>query len=456
MTHNRDINMAKLIHISYTLFGIVLMASSCTNENIGGDGIRMSGRKIEFRASFPELTTRATQTTSATLEKITVCAYITGETSDTPYFTDKTFNKTGNPTIYVCDDDACVWPDNNTRLRFHAYSPSCEDIIAAGGEATSTDDGISGIKVPGDIASQFDFVTAISPGILIDNEESGVKLNFKHQLSRIELKAWGNSASYDLEIAGARIGGIGTGGDFSFTSPTEAETTDLAGTWENVAKGSVEYIFRKGDAIVTLDNSDGAPMTKDNAVSILGNKIGGEEGYDNSAMIVPSVNTPWLYKENPSNGEDKTDGMYISVLLRVKDTTPTSMGDGIVYPYTDPAYINEIVYLAVDKSDSKTVKTRLYRQGESYFTDPGHTAQYDPEADDADVKAFGWAALPAGENLKPGLVYTYTLNYSNGVGLRDPEDSRPGEPIISDNVTVNVEIEDWKKGTNNELSVPRK
>ena len=205
MTHKRDFNMAKLIHISYTLFGIVMMATSCTNENIGGDDIRMTGRKIEFRASFPELTTRATQTTSATLEKITVSSYITGETSDTPYFTDMTFSKTGNPAIYVCYDDACVWPDNDTRLRFHAYSPSCEDIIAAGGEATSTGDRISGFKVPGDIASQFDFVTAISPGSLIDNKESGVKLNFKHQLSRIELKAWGNSDSYNLEIAGSRI-----------------------------------------------------------------------------------------------------------------------------------------------------------------------------------------------------------------------------------------------------------
>ncbi|MDE6511924.1 MAG: hypothetical protein K2L00_07525, partial [Muribaculaceae bacterium] len=179
-------------------------------------------------------------------------------------------------------------------------------------------------------------------------------------------------------------------------------------------------------------------------------------GYDNCAMIVPSNNTSWSYKDNAANGDSHAEGMYISVLVRVKDTTPYDTNGSIVYPYPGTEYDDERIYLAVDKTDGKTVKTRLYKVGDSYFTDANHTTAYDLSANDADVKAFGWAALPVADELKPGRIYTYTLNYSNGVGLRDPQDSRPGEPIISDKVLVNVEVAEWIDGKNTEVSVPRR
>ncbi|MDE7421659.1 MAG: fimbrillin family protein [Muribaculaceae bacterium] len=448
--------MAKYIYASYALLGIVLAASSCSHEDVGRVGNGESEGRIEFKASLPEVSSRATELKDATLDEIEVSAFTPGESGETTYFANKIFGRNNNTGKFVCYDAACIWPNNNDLLRFAAFAPSCDDMIASGGDAISTGDKLTGFKVSQNVATQFDFVTAIASGRLLDNEETGITLRFQHQLSRIQIKAWGNSASYNLEIAGVRLGGIGTGGTFDFTAQAEATDPSQAGVWESVTKGYMEYIFHEGDAIVNLDKTDGSPLSADKAVSIMGSKVGGTEGYDNSAMIVPSINTSWSYKDNAANGDNHADGMYFSVLVRVTDTTPYDTNGSIVYPYSGAEYAEEIIYLAIDKNDGKTVKARLYKQGDNYFTDAGHTAAYDLEANDSEVKAFGWAALPAADELKAGQVYTYTLNYSNGVGLRDPHDSHPGEPIISDKVLVNVEVADWIDGKNTDVSVPRR
>lgn len=451
----RIINMAKYIYTSYAFLGMILVASSCSLEDVERRGEREPGGRIEFNASLPEVSSRATELKTASLKDIEVSAYTVGASSETLYFINKTFGKNDITGKFVCYDAECIWPNNNELLRFAAFAPSCDVMLAAGGAAVSTGDKLTGFKVPQDIATQFDFVTAIATGKLLDNEETGINLTFQHQLSRIKVNAWGNSASYNLEIAGVRIGGIGTGGTFNLTAQADATDPTQAGVWEDVTKGHVEYVFRNGDAIVTLDKEEGSPLSADKAVSIMGNKVGGENSYENSAMIVPSNNSAWSLKTDAVNGANHADGMYLSVLIRVTDTTPYAATDPIVYPYSD-ANVDELIYLAIDKTDGKTVKTRLYKQGDDYFTDAEHTAAYDVAVNDDMVKAFGWAALPVADDLKPGLVYTYTLNYSNGVGLRDPQDSRPGESITSDKVLVNVEVTDWKEGTKTDVSVPRK
>lgn len=448
--------MNKKTYTYYALLGLILFSGSCSQEDLGRGSNREPGGRIEFNASLPEVSTRATELKAASLNDIDVSAFTVGATSESIYFLNKTFGKNSNTGKFVCYDPLCIWPNNNDLLRFAAFAPTRAEIIAAGGSATSTGNKLQDFNVSPDIEKQFDFVTAIATGRLLDDEETGITLRFQHQLSRIQIKAWGNSKSYDLEIAGVRFGGIGTGGTFDFTAQEDATDPTQTGVWESVSKGYVEYIFRDGDGIVTLDKSDSSPVSADKAVSIMGSKVGGADGYENSAMIVPSDNAAWNYKENAANGENHADGMYFSVLLRVKDTTPYDTNGSIIYPYADNANSAETVYLAVDKADGKTIKTRLYKHGDEYYTDAEHTAAYDLAANDAEVKVFGWAALPVADDLKPGRIYTYTLNYSNGVGLRDPHDTNPGEPIISDKVLVNVEVADWIDGNKTDVSVPRR
>lgn len=471
MTEN-TFPMAKRI-IIHSFIGFTLLSASCSQDNmVDIDANDSGGKKIEFRASLPELISRATELNNSSIDNIQVSAFTVGASALTCYFFDKPF--AGTPTgSFISSDPDCVWPNNNDLIRFVTFSPSCEYMrtnggfddthftltsLTAGQNLTSEGYHLSGFRIPRDIASHFDFVTALSSGRLLTDEETGVDLAFRHQLSRIELKAWGESPSYGLEIAGVRLGTVGVGGEFSFPVENDAADVSSAGSWTSVTKGNVEYIFREGDKIVKLDRHTGSHSSVTDAAYLLRAKVAGEEGADgrdNSAMVIPANNEAWQYKDNPENaaGEDKAAGMYISVLLRISDTTSGDT-ERLFYPSDPIPEKMNAMYFAVDSEN--TVKTQLYKQGDKYFTDSAHTTEYDPEANSAEVKAFGWAAFPVSTEWKPGLIYTYTLNYTAGVGLHDPEDPDPGTPIISDGLVFNVEINKWERTDDKDVTVPIK
>ncbi len=429
----------------FPFLSLALLASSCSQEELERTGINDTDGRIEFRMSLPEIT-RATEITTALLDEFSVSSLTEKEGSTSLYFLEKTFIRNTETNLYYSNDKECIWPNNNDMLRFYAYYPVSDEI--------STEDGTNvDVKIASDIAAQVDYVTAIGKGNLWENEETPITLKFRHQLSRIMLKAWGNSPSYDIEIAGVRMGGIGTEGVFSFNQDPELDETDALGTWESISNGSVEYIYREGDTLVALSRGASSPSASDKAVSILGSQVG--SGYDNSAMVIPSEYGSWDFKENAANGKDNAEGMYFAVLMRVTDATSYNPGN-LVYPYTDNEEGMEVICLAVDKGDGKSVKARVYTDGESYFSDEECTRRYDPQANNAEVKTFGWAALPVAAKWEPGLEYTYTLNYTNGVGLRIPTDPQPGKPILSDRVLVEVEMASWEPGKEDGVTVPRK
>ncbi|MDE6654641.1 MAG: fimbrillin family protein, partial [Muribaculaceae bacterium] len=202
--------MAKRI-FPYTLLGFTLLSASCSQDKAPDIDIKGSGGgRIEFRASLPQLTTRATELNNSSLDNIQVSAFTVSASALTCYFADKPFAGTTTGSFISSDPD-CVWPNNNDLIRFVAFSPSCEYMrnsggfddthftltpLTAGQNMPSEGYHISGFRIPGDIASHFDFVSAIASGRLLDNEETGVDLAFSHHLSRIELKAWGESPSY--------------------------------------------------------------------------------------------------------------------------------------------------------------------------------------------------------------------------------------------------------------------
>lgn len=46
-----------------------------------------------------------------------------------------------------------------------------------------------------------------------------------------------------------------------------------------------------------------------------------------------------------------------------------------------------------------------------------------------DFEGFGWAAIPVPANWEPGKQYTYILDFTDGLGLHDPDDPDAGKPI---------------------------
>ena len=446
------------INSPISLISATLLLAACSEEDV----VRISDRDsnpIIFRTSLPTLSSRAQIVTDDNLPHFYVTAFnpadpdlVTPSGVMNEYIKKEPIIKDSSKELLTSEN--CLWPapGKDGNLAFFAFYPDLNE----GAElvnATTLSDGelaidykLTDFRVAAEISEQQDFITAYATGCMEKNLFAGITLNFEHQLSRIELKAWGENKSCDIEIAGVRIGGVGVEGTFDF------QPIDGGGVWTgNHGKGIVEYIYRQGDQIVSLDRTADSPLSSGTAVSIMGSKVGTD---DNCAMLLPAKYTAWDFS---GDGQNEKNQMYISVLLRVVDATPTDGNGTQQYPYTntiDGSDTSDIpkVYFAVNKATG-TVSTRLYKDENGYFTDEAFTTAY-TLTDDEEVKEFGWAALPVTGDWEPGYVYTYTLDYTSGVGLHDPESPDAGKPIISDKVGISVSVKEWKTTPSSGVVVP--
>ena len=458
--------------IKYTLLPALaaLLLFSCSQEDLPGVDSTEEDSEILFFTSMPGVESRSDNVIDD--NSIKNGFYVSAASLDS-------LEANGRPTIRFKQEmvthtegmgDAfrsnnCRWPSNKGnkegRLRFFAYYPSFKNLSESAGlsedykekgyfalEYNTTGTGtnakheywIKKFKVNEDIAMHSDFVTATVDGSKTQNLYSGVQLKLQHQLSKITLEAYGSSESYDVEIAGVRIGGIATECDFNFegTPPRVFDyTLTRVGNWTDVnqKKGCVEYIFREGDFVVPVGKGRNNE-TYDKAVSIMGK--GGH------AMVIPYDYYVWTYNKNENKDNAQ---LYFSVLLRVKERlTPQKT---LLYPYIEGADIKpstnppttaakmNVVYLSVETATGKVMK-RVYKSGKNFYTKPDCSAAslYVVPATE-DVRNYGWAAAVPSTGVdpqmrwNPGFQYFYRLNYTAGVGVQDPADALPGKPIIS-------------------------
>ncbi|MDE6794287.1 MAG: fimbrillin family protein [Muribaculaceae bacterium] len=441
------------IKLTYITLGATLLFSSCSQEEIINHGNAGSDRRIIFHTALPAVTTRSQVITKEKLTSFQLTAFnpedenlINKETGHLKrYIESELLNKEDDNPI---SSEKCSWPEpgrEGNQLDFFAFYPPLSESDATSENSPKlvnnskvTDNGITldykmeNFSVAEDITDQIDFLTAHATGSMEENLFSGISLTFRHQLSRIEVKAKGSHKSCDIEIAGVRITNVPMQGNFEF------QTSDPDGTWTGITKGNAEYIFREGDAIVTV----GA-----NEVSILGGKIDGSN--DNCALLIPTTDAAWDYTNDVSNSRK---GIYLNVLLRIIDKTPTTGKGKVQYPYYDNSQgLNAMniprEYFAIVTATS-TVSKRLYKNGNDYYSDTALTQPY-TLASGEEIREYGWAALPVSANWQPGYSYSYTLDYTYGVGVHGPDvtgnvSPKAGDPIISDIIGVTVSVNEWQ------------
>ncbi|MDE6632572.1 MAG: fimbrillin family protein, partial [Muribaculaceae bacterium] len=445
----------KIRRVTYFALGAFAFVASCSKEATETDVYDWGEGKIYFKPTISDVAySRAQDMTRERLESFQVTCFNTTDNkqgSISPYFENATFvRRLNSPTVttYVSapDEESRDWPANNGHLRFFAFSPSTTAMAEGNSAVSNPNDyfrfsnrsigdgssvavayGLYKLRINPDISRQFDFVTAEAAGERWKDFAGGIDLAFSHQLSQVEMKAWGANPDYDYEIAGVRIGNPIVEGTYVFAD--EVQPSGTAGWGSSIVMDKVEYIYRGqetsgmeeglnlvGDKTVRINNSE--HNTAEEAASLMGN--GG------CAMVIPTVNSKWEGTNDPNIGTIpyKTDRMYFSILLRA---TEKATGK-ILYPYPGNPYEMTVIYYAVDKSG--TIISRLY-PGEAegvFFTDPDHQNPF-VVSDEMEIKDFGWAAVPVDADWSAGKKYVYTLNYSEGIGLHDPEDPEPGKPI---------------------------
>lgn len=317
-----------------------------------------------------------------------------------------------------------------------------------------------------DISKQVDFITAhISAPTPKNEDESkiGVELKFRHQLSNVELRAFSGNQDYNIDIAGVRLGRPYTGGAiFNFCDAQGSANNPEGGQWgisKSPQRLPVEYIYGAGDEIYRMgsyNNLTGgqvitspAHTTAATALSIMGK--GG------NAMVLPTKNGPWAgegnpwiapkysaqsgdndpypdQNPNPWSADNTMDGdMYFSILIRVTlKPTGSELTTQQIYPYGNNTNMH-VVCLEKEKNSNKIVG-----RVPSKSTIPGANNE---------IVEFGWASVPVGVNWERGKKYVYTLDFSNGVGIQDPEDPRPGSAIIGDGIKFSVSVVDWEESS---------
>ncbi len=439
--------MKQILPFSLLLF--LPLFSSCSQEDYVSC---IEGDDIPFIASLPGVTTRTYDVEEQFFKNgFTVTAFnpdsvVASGAILPPHFEDKTVSRELDG---VFRSKECRWPGNRTRvgdLQFFAFHPSRAEMKKRAGVGNqcfiltnNTRKNTSGIsydyrltkfRVAPDISKQVDFVTSIGEGNKTDDLYSGVELKFEHQLSGVELSAWGAATLYDIEVAGWRVGGIVLEADFSLSTvigDTGGDGNSIGEWFINTTplRGYVDYVFARGDKVVRINASE--HNTRETAVSLLGG--GGK------AMVIPQKQEMWDYKNDRTSSPK---GMYFSALVRI---TEHEGDQHCIYPSNDPESQDYIVYLSVRKSDGE-VMNRLDKNGNIF----GTSTKYDIP-DTEELRYYGWAAAPAKVDWTAGYTYHYVLDYTNGVGVHDPYDPNPAAPIVDwGGVSVSTTTGSWGVG----------
>ena len=485
---------------SIVVIGGLLILASCSQEELIKTPQQQGSMPISFRAG---VATRVNPDHDYTKNPAAfyVSSYADNHKSEEgiisePLFWNEPFNLAG-ANLYTSTSNQ-KWPENVNQIEFFAYAPSLEEIQAAAftqldpsaenhnvlienyrntmqffnlcddGAAldpvneTNTFDDVTlnkGFKlgrfyVATDISKQVDFITAhtVAPRPKDDDEaELGIKLEFKHQLSNIELRAFSNHPEYNIEIAGVRLGRPYTGDAMFNFCDVDGDVT-AGGQWcfsKKPQRLPVEYIYSEGDTIYRMGvfntvSGNEVVSTPVHTTPATATHIMGKGG---NAMVLPTKNAAWSAEGNPWiapeyaetqglkkpkewNAETEGD-MYFSILIRVTLRHENNqITTKQVYPYVNSGM--NIVYIEKEKNSGKVI---------------GRSSKDATAGTDNEIVEFGWAAVPVGVNWERGKKYIYTLDFSEGIGVQDPEDPRPGKPIIGEPVKFSVSVAGWDEQT---------
>lgn len=371
-----------ILMVSLVAFAMV----SCNRDFVVAEN---QGSKIEFRTAVD---TRATELTLNDINEFYVTAFYE---DGTQYFSE----------LFVLDGGFFVpesgkeyyWPSDDN-LYFYAYYP-CDEAFRGGVVVTEESKSIPDFTPAEDIADQLDFISAIK---VTNKAESsnGVVLEFKHQLSQVEVQAKNTNKGYSVKVKAVRINNVFASGDFVFNAPVTNWSVDDEIT---------SYEVACSDTCVELANA---------AVTLMGD--GG------NAMLIPQKRIAWgpeLVEQDPA--EEPSE---ISEPLEETPAAPITATDG--------------VYIAFQIQAESSTGSRIF-----------------PVESAGD---WGWVAVPVEINWLSGYKYTYVCDFSEGLGVIAPEQNpnddpdnpyNPGDNTVGGEVNVSVSFNYYSNGYWNSIDM---
>ena len=355
--------------------------TACTNDEVMEVN---RGRGITFQVAT-EASTRATATTTGTIDEFTVWGFTTENGKNKTLMDALAVTRTGETWGYT---GTIYWPANP--VDFYSVSPTPESGKVSEGTVSIANDAqtISDFTANTDQSKQVDLLYAVNKGEKkADHTASAVSINFRHALSQIVFKAKNTNDNLKVTIRGVKVGNIKKTGDFTY--PSSSTTTHNAsdkgtiaastqGTWANV---ETEETFAAGITPRTLDGvvSEAVDLTTMTGAA-----------YSGALFMIPQALTAW---------DPETTGALSST--------------------------NKGVYFLVDCQ---------MQSGEDDVT-VWPTAEMDTNKD-----GYAEVAIPA-SNLTwdQGKKYVYTFVFGEGGGYEPGTDPDPDPTLYGINFTVTVD-----------------
>lgn len=367
------------------LMATAAMMAACSNETV----MENPQEAISFNTSLRSVTRTGTGYTLDNLSKFKVHAVGTeGGFAE---------NVSKLETGVWATETVHYWPET-ANLAFYAYAPA---TLTANIDATSQ---TLAYETPASIKDHSDIVVAYNTGSKASNAESGVNLNFRHQMAQIEVKATNEDTQrFTIEVLGVKLcNALSTS---TLTFPTTAATD---GSWgEATTKASYGSKFVNA---ITLTSE---------AQSIMAN--------GDNIFVIPQTLTAW----NPSTDATNTaKNAYISVLCKIKQNDGTA-----IYPKADSEGNQMFAYTAIPvginlQMGHKYVFTLKFLGPNSGggMTDPDPVNPEQP-SDPSDPSQPGDPDI----NPTPGV--------------------EPGKPVVDSVINFNVTIEDWQDGGASDVTI---
>lgn len=382
----------------------VLSLAACTKSEV----VELNkGNEISLTAVTGKNLTKAADgfCNSAKPTSFDVWAATGGKT----YFSKETYTLDGESSTYK-SASARYWPNSPATVDFFAAknyegdsSPAPTPTFTPSAGATAL--AIDGYKVTTTVASQKDFIYAVSKDVSKPAGGAAASLNFRHALSQIEFQAMNSNPRIYVEVTGVAVKQVYSKGNFSVNVATTnnfvdhnfgaADTDNRSGRCSWAGQGD------KADYAITFD-----------------------------AVALKSVATSLSVKD-PDGKEYNANTMYL-IPQTVPDrwTVPT--------PTTPP-----------------TPPTPVPTTGKAYFE---ITAKIWNVAGDAVDKGNdvvlhdGKIAVPIPESTvwADGLRYVYTFNFTSyGTGGVEPG---TGEPVLAP-IELTVTVDDFVDAGDTDVEV---
>ena len=381
-----------ILMVSLVAFAMV----SCNRDFVVAEN---QGSKIEFRTAVD---TRATELTLNDINEFCVTAFYE---DGTQYFSE----------IFVLEGGFFVpesgkeyyWPSDDN-LYFYAYYP-CDEAFRRGVVVTEERKSIPDFTPAEDIADQLDFISAIK----VTNKaasSNGVVLEFKHQLSQVEVQAKNTNKGYSVKVQAVRINNVFASGDFDFTAPVTNWSVDDAIT---------SYEVAYSDTYVKLANA---------AVTLMGDS--------GNAMLIPQSRLAWGPEQDPAE-EPSEINEHVEGDIPEGEGTPDEGGepedgDDVEETPAAPITATDGVYIAFQIQVESSTGSRIF-----------------PVESAGD---WGWVAVPVEINWLGGYKYTYVCDFSEGLGVIAPEQNpdddpdnpyNPGDNTVGGEVNVSVDFNSY-------------